>query len=90
MSENEIMMRLILGNVDDETALKNICEAHNLCMYNLTSEEREYMIHTNNFYYSAEEFRTIHNEETNEMFLELLESGIIAATKDGFVWLNCV
>jgi len=48
------------------------------------------MYATNNFYYSAEEFSTIHSEETDELFHELLEAGTIVATKDGFVWVNCV
>lgn len=90
MGKNEILVRLILGNAGDETALKNICEAHNLCVDGLTPEEREYMTATNNFYYSAEEFRTIHCEEDNDMFCGLLKLGIIAAVKDGFVWKNCV
>ena len=48
------------------------------------------MYATNNFYYSAEEFSTIHSEETDELFHELLETGTLVATKDGFVWVNCV
>ena len=67
MNENEILMRLILGNVGDETALRNICEAHHLCMDELTPREREYMYATNNFYYNAQEFYTIHHEETEEL-----------------------
>ena len=90
MSDNEILLRLILGNRGDETALRNICESHDICMEELTPEETEYMYHTNNFYYSVEEFCTIHREGTTEMFNELLGSGIIAATTDGFVWKNCV
>ena len=90
MSNNEILLRLILGNLGDETALRNICESHDMCMEELTPEKKEYMYHTNNFYYSVEEFCTIHREGTKEMFNELLESGIIVATKDGFVWKDCV
>ncbi len=90
MNDNEIMQRLILGNIGDERALRNICEAHNQCMDELTLDEKEYMYATNSFYCSAEEFRTIHSEETDELFHELLEAGTIVATKDGFVWVNCV
>lgn len=90
MNENEILMRLILGNVGDETALRNICEAHQLCMDELTPREREYMYATNSFYYNAQEFYTIHHEETEEMFHELIGSGTIVSTRDGFVWVNCV
>lgn len=90
MNDNEILLRLILGNVGDETALRNICEAHNLCIDELTPEEREFMFCTNSFYYSIEEFCTIHREESKEMFHELLESGIIVATEDGYVWCDCV
>lgn len=90
MNEDEIMKRLIFGNLGDETALRNICEAHNRCMDELTPDEKEYMYATNNFYYSAEEFSTIHGEETDELFHELLKEGTIVATKDGLVWVNCV
>lgn len=38
MNEDEIMKRLIFGNLGDETALRNICEAHNQCMGELTSD----------------------------------------------------
>ncbi len=90
MNDNDIMARLILGNVGDETALRNICEAHNQCIDELAQEEKDHMYATNNFYYSAEEFSTIHSEETDELFHELLEAGTLVATKDGFVWVNCV
>lgn len=90
MNENEIILRLILGNVGDEKALKNICEAHNIVADELTSEEKEFFYHTNNFYYSLEEFCAIHYEEGSELFYDLLKSGIIVATKDGYVWCNCV
>lgn len=90
MNENEILMRLILGNVGDETALRNICEAHHLCVDELTPREREYMYATNSFYYNAQEFNTIHHEETEELLHELIESGTIVSTKDGFVWVDCV
>lgn len=78
-------MRLMLGNVGDETALRNICEAHHLYM-----DEREYMYATNSFYYNAQEFNTIHHKETEEVFCELIESGAIVSTKDGFIWVDCV
>lgn len=90
MNENEIMRRLILGNVGDGTALRNICEAHNQCIDELSPEEKEHMYATNSFYYSAEEFNAIHSEETDELFHELLEAGMIVTTKDGFVWIDCV
>lgn len=90
MNDDEIMVRLILGNVGDETALRNICEAHNLFMDELTPEEKDYMFATNSFYYNIEEFSTIHSEETDALFYELLDTGTIVATKDGFVWVNCV
>ena len=74
MNDAEIMARLILGNVGDETALRNICEAHNQCIDELAPEEKKHMFATNSFYYSAKEFNTIHSEETDALFLELLES----------------
>ena len=42
MNDNDIMARLILGNVGDETALRNICEAHNQCIDELAQEEKDY------------------------------------------------
>lgn len=90
MNDAEIMARLILGNVGDETALRNICEAHNQCIDELAPEEKKHMFATNSFYYSAKEFNTIHSEETDALFHELLEAGTIVDTKDGFVWVNCV
>lgn len=90
MNDNDIMARLILGNVGDETALRNICEAHNQCIDELAQEEKDHMYATNNFYYNAKEFSTIHSEKTDELFHELLEAGTLVATKDGFVWVNCV
>lgn len=90
MNENEILARLILGNLGDETALRNICEAHDICVDELTPKEREYLFATNSFYYNVEEFNTIHSEETNALFHELCEAGMIVSTKDGFVWVNCV
>lgn len=59
MNDAEIMARLILGNVGDETALRNICEAHNQCIDELAPEEKKHMFATNSFYYSAKEFNTI-------------------------------
>lgn len=90
MNENEILARLILGNLGDVTALRNICQAHDMCVDELTPREREYLFATNSFYYNVEEFNTIHCEETDALFRELLKAGIIIATKDGFVWVNCV
>lgn len=90
MNEEEIMERLILGNLGDETALRNICEAHNLCVDELTSKEKDFLIATNSFYYNAAEFNTIHREKDDELFQSLLEMETIVATSNGFVWLNCV
>lgn len=90
MTREEILLRLVLGNLGDETALRNICEAHDMCVDELTPREREYLYATNSFYYSAEEFNTIHEEETDEEFRRLLEDGIIVATTDGYVWVDCV
>lgn len=90
MTREEILIRLILGNLGDETALKNICEAHGMSVDELKTRDREYLYATNSFYYSAEEFNTIHEEETDEEFNRLLEDGIIVATEDGFVWVDCV
>ena len=90
MTREEILIRLILGNLGDETALKNICEAHGMSVDELTPRDRAYLYATNSFYYSAEEFNTIHEEETDEEFNRLLKDGIIVATEDGFVWVDCV
>lgn len=84
-----ILARLIMGNIGDEVALRNICEAQLACMEELTDEEKEYYIETNSFYRSAKEFTYIHNEELEE-FKRLLEMGIIVKTSDGYVWKNCV
>lgn len=90
MTREEILIRLILGNLGDETALKNICEAHGMSVDELTPRDREYLYATNSFYYNTEEFNTIHEEETDEEFNRLLRDGIIVATEDGFVWVDCV
>lgn len=50
MNDNDIMARLILGNVGDETALRNICEAHNQCIDELAQEEKDYMYATSFFH----------------------------------------
>lgn len=84
-----ILIRLIAGNAGDEVALKNICEVHLECMEELTDDEKDFYIETNNFYRSAEEFCCIHSSEP-EYFENLLKDGIIVKTSDGYVWKNCV
>lgn len=89
MEENERILRLILGNMGDETALKNICEAQDVEMEGLSESEKEFYIHTNQFYSSAENFCELHQED-KEIFQSLVEEGVILKTTDGFVYKNCV
>lgn len=89
MTDGERLVYLILGNIGDEVALKNICEAHNIEMEEIDDREKEFLIHTNQFYSSVEAFMDLHLE-TKEEFDFLLESGDIVKTSDGFVWKNVV
>lgn len=89
MTDGERLVYLILGNIGDEVALKNICEAHNIEMEEIDDREKEFLIHTNQFYSSVEAFMDLHLE-TKEEFDFLLESGDIVKTSDGFVWINVV
>lgn len=82
-------MRLIIGNIGDEVALKNICEAQEAEMEELSEREKEFYIHTNQFYNSEEGFCELHQED-KETFQSLVEEGIIVKTTDGFVYKNCV
>lgn len=89
MTEDEKLVRLIFGNIGDDTALANICEAQYMEVEELTEEEREFLIHTNSFYYSAEDFCELHDDD-EESFQSLVDDGTIVKTTDGFVWKNCV
>lgn len=89
MTKDEKLMKLICGNIGDDFALKNICEAQETQMEELSEEERDFMIHTNAFYNSAEEFYELHEADT-EYFQSLLDDGIIVRTSGGFVYKNCV
>lgn len=89
MEENERILRLILGNIGDEAALKNICEAHEVEMEELSESEKEFYIHTNQFYDSVENFCELHQED-KEAFQRLVEEGDIVKTSGGFVYKNCV
>ena len=89
MTDGERLVYLILGNIGDEVALKNICEAHNIEMEEIDDREKEFLIHTNQFYSSVEACMDLHLE-TKEEFDFLLESGDIVKTSDGFVWKNVV
>jgi len=89
MTDEERLVYLILGNIGDEVALKNICEAHSIEIEQIDDREKEFLIHTNQFYCNAEAFMDLHLE-TKEEFDYLLESGDIVKTSDGFVWKNVV
>lgn len=93
VSSNEfdaaIMLRLTMGNIGDEVALKNICEAQSERFEELTDDEKEFLIDTNSFYYSEEEYCLLHNE-TPERFRDLVSEGYIVKTTDGYVFINCV
>lgn len=89
MTDGERLVYLILGNIGDEVALKNICEAHSIEIEEIDVREKEFLIHTNQFYSSVEAFMDLHLE-TKEEFDFLLESGDIVKTSDGFVWKNVV
>lgn len=86
---DEKMFRLICGNVGDEFALANICEAQDMEVEELTKEERDFLIATNSFYYSAKDFCELHDED-EEYFQSLIEDGTVVETSGGFVWKNCV
>ena len=49
MTDGERLVYLILGNIGDEVALKNICEAHSIEMEEIDDREKEFLIHTNQF-----------------------------------------
>lgn len=89
MTYEERLVYLILGNVGDETALKNICEVHGVDTEEISEEEKEFFIHTNQFYYNIENFMDLH-ELTKEDFEELMREGHIVKSSDGFVWINVV
>lgn len=89
MTDGERLVYLILGNIGDEVALKNICEAHSIEMEEIDDREKEFLIHTNQFYSNVEAFMDLHLE-TKEEFDFLLESGDIVKTSEGFVWKNVV
>lgn len=84
-----VLVRLIMGNVGDETALKNICEAQSECIEDLTNDDKEFLIETNSFYRSGAEFSLLHDTEYSD-FERLVEDGIIVKTTDGYVYKNCV
>ena len=54
MTDGERLVYLILGNIGDEVALKNICEAHSIEMEEIDDREKEFLIHTNQFYSNVE------------------------------------
>ncbi len=85
----ERFLRLAVGNVGDEVALRNICEAQGENVEELSEKDREFLYHTNSFYYSAEEFMELH-EADREYFQSYLDSGNIVKTTDGYVFINCV
>lgn len=87
--EPVVLMRLIMGNAGDEVALRNICEAQLESMEELSDDEKEFLIETNSFYRSAEEFSYLHNAEPGE-FERLVEDRVIVRTTDGYVWKDCV
>ena len=89
MTDGERLVYLILGNIGDEVALKNICEAHSIEMEEIDDREKEFLIHTNQFYSNVVAFMDLHLEPKEE-FDFLLESGDIVKTSDGFVWKNVV
>ena len=89
MTDGERLVYLILGNIGDEVALRNICEAHIIEMEEIDDREKEFLIHTNQSYSNVEAFMDLHLE-TKEEFDYLLESGDIVKTSDGFVWKNVV
>lgn len=89
MDVNERMIRLVFGNIGDEIALKNICEAQYEDMEGLTKKDRDFLIHTNQFYYSMEDFCELH-EASPEDFQELMKDGDIVKTTDGYVYKNGV
>lgn len=89
MEENERILRLILGNRGDEVALKNICEAQGVEMEGLSESEKEFYIHTNQFYDSVENFCELHREDI-KTFQSLVAEGVIVKTADGFIYKNCV
>lgn len=90
MTEEEIIVRLTLGNINDEIALKNICEAQGAKLDDLTEREKEFLIDTNTFYSSEAEYNQLHHVEDQGEFKEQVKEGIIVKTKDGYVWKNCV
>ena len=89
MDINERIYKLIMGNVSDKVALKNICEAQGMDMDELSEEDREFLYHTNHFYCDSEDFCKLHEEE-EEFFHSLVEDGYIVKTEDGYVYKNCV
>lgn len=89
LNKEEKMLRLICGNIGDSFALANICEAQDMKVNELTGDERKYLIHTNGFYYSSQEFCELHDADM-EYFQSLLNDGIIVKTTGGYVWKNCV
>lgn len=89
MTDEEIMWRLILGNINDDVALKNICEVHYEEMEKLTEKEMDFLIETNQFYYSKEQFCEMHGVN-EEHFQELIDDETLIKTMDGYVWKNCV
>lgn len=89
MTNEERLVYLILGNIGDEVALKNICEAHSIEMEEIDDQEKKFLIHTNQFYCNIEAFMDLH-QETREEFDFLLKNGYIVKTSDGFVWKNVV
>lgn len=89
MTDGERLVYLILGNIGDEVALKNICEAHSIEMEEIDDQAKKFLIHTNQFYCDIEAFMDLHLE-IKEEFDFLLKSGDIVKTTDGFVWKNVV
>ena len=89
MTNEERLIYLTLGNIGDEVALKNICEAHSIEMEEIDNQEKNFLIHTNHFYYDVDTFMDLH-QEAKELFDFLLNSGNMVKTSDGFVWKNVV
>lgn len=89
MTFEERLLCLIFGNIGDKVALKNICEVHDVDMEKIDENEKEFFLHTNQFYYDIKDFMNLH-ELTSEDFDDLIKEGHIVKSSDGFVWINVV
>lgn len=101
MNENEKIMRRILGERGDKEALDNICEAHYggwIKPSELDKEEIEELYECNAFVHGLDEFVDVYSDgnddaeisSTIELFIDLLKSGEMKHTKNGYVWKNVV